>query len=590
MKRFFSFSKRYVTRYIWWYLTGFVLVAVTQAMTVAIIETIKNGIDAYGSTGPTSAAVQDAFQLIALLALGLILIRIASRLLVFTPGRMIEFHVRNDYFHRLLFLTRSFFRNHETGDLVSRCSNDIGFVRAAYGFAFLQVANVGTAFAFGLGAMLNMDVAMTVYLAIPMLIAFAIIQGSIQYMFGYWRLANTQLGDLSSLCLASYKGISAIQSYCAEPAFERAFLATNGAYLNTNLTLTKVRSFIMPLVQVVGNLAAFLVLWVAGQKVIASEMTLGEVTAFLGYISMVMPPLLSLGWMLNVFNRAVPAMERLDEILLATPDLAPVTQKLAKPGDETLDIKVKSMFMQYEEALEPHEKAFSLSDIDFDLYAGKTLGILGPVGAGKSTLLETLLRLNEPNPDQIYLQGSDATACDLDSYQSYFSFAPQKAFLFSTSLRENLAVSVPVAERRKPKFDEKIMHYLDLCGFDLDPDVFPHGLDTEVGEKGIMLSGGQRQRISLARALLKDAQVYVLDDVLSAVDHETERRIIRNLKVFAKDRAVVIVSHRISAIQWTDEILVIENGTISDRGPHDSLMNNAGYYRQIAHAQGDAHE
>lgn len=586
MKQFFSFSNRYLLPYGWWYLLGFLLVAGTQGLTVGIIETIKRGIDAYGHD--TSGEVMGAVILIAVLASALIMVRIASRLMIFTPGRLIEYRVRNDYFRRLLYLTRRFYQNHETGDLVSRCSNDIGYVRGAYGYALLQIANVGTAFAFGLGAMLRMDVGMTVYLAIPMVIAFAIIQGSIQYMFRFWRVANTQLGDLSSWCMASYKGVSAVQSYCAEPAFESGFVARNQSYLNTNMTLTRVRSFIMPLVQLVGNMAGFLVLYVAGHKVIEAQMTIGEVTAFLGYITMVMPPLLSLGWMLNVFNRAVPAMERLDEILLAQPDLAPATLSLPKPGSKRFELDVRNLQFAFSEPLLAGNSVFELKDLSLQVRAGETLGIVGPVGAGKTSLIETLIRLNEPNPGQVFLQRQDATCCDLEAYRSYFAFAPQKAFLFSASLKDNLCVSLPLADRAKADLDQRLIECLDLCGFDLDPDVFPLGLDTQVGEKGIMLSGGQRQRISLARALLKDAQLYILDDVLSAVDHQTEQRIIRNLREFAKTRSVIIVSHRISAVQWTDQILVLDEGRLVDRGSHRDLLSRSGYYQQIWDAQGES--
>ncbi|MCB1041792.1 MAG: ABC transporter ATP-binding protein [Acidobacteria bacterium] len=578
MRRFYSFSKRYVKPYAWWYIGGFALVAVTQFLAVAIIEVTRNAIDAFELQGPTSEIIWTSLVRIALLATGMILIRITSRLLVFTPGRLIEYRVRNDYFSRLLYLTRVFYRNHETGDLVSRCSNDIGYVRAAYGYAFLQVANVGTAFALGIGAMLRMDVRMTVTLAIPMLIAFVIIQSSIQYMFGFWRVANTQLGQLSSLCLASYKGVSAVQSYCAEPAFERAFLESNQNYLHTNMTLTKVRAFIMPLVQVVGNLAAFLVLWLAGSRAIDGQVTMGEITAFMGYIAMVMPPLLSLGWMLNVFNRAVPAMERLDEILLA--EIEP--ESITSPQDQpSLPLVVNHLQWQYSDS----EKV--LDGIQFSLEPGKVMGIVGAVGSGKTTLIETILRLNDPDRGSVFVGDHDARDFRLNEYRSMFSFAPQKAFLFSATLRENLLVALG-AELDSKDHDEQLIQTLDLCGFDLDPDVFPEGLDTQVGEKGIMLSGGQRQRISLTRALLKNADVYVLDDVLSAVDHETEQRIIANLKSFAKNRCVVIASHRVSAVKWADQILVLNQGKTEAMGTHEELMALPGYYQSIAKAQQDS--
>ena len=580
--KIYAFSRRYVFAYKWWYLGGALLVMATQGLIVAIIETIKAGIDAAAVAEATAATILPYVWSIIILALLLIAIRTSSRLMIFTPGRMVEYQIRNDYFSRLLFLGREFFFQHESGDLISRCSNDVHSIRAAYGFGILQIINVASTFCFGIGAMLSMDPHATCFLAIPIIFSFVVIQLSIAYVFKYWRLSNEQLGELSAFCLSSYKGIAVIQSYHAEPAILHQFNAKNQAYLDTHITVSAIFSFIMPMIRLVGGLSVLLVLWLVGPRVIAGQMTIGEITAFLGYIAMVMPPLLSLGWMLNVFQRSVPAIERMNEVLQAPTQHQPA-QFAVIPASAATSLVAAGVSYHY-------DSGAGIANIKFQLPPGKVLGIVGPVGCGKTTLVETILRLNDVTSGQLWLAGKDAAAIDLQHYRSYFAFAPQQAFLFSDTLRNNLRLALSIAEWSEEQLDSRLEEYLSIAGFDLSPKLFPQGLDTQVGEKGIMLSGGQRQRIALARALLRQAQIYILDDVLSAVDHETERRIIANLRHFAADKSFIIVSHRISAISWADEILVIEDGRISARGTHQELLARSDYYREVFHYQSQTGE
>lgn len=556
----------------WWYALGFLLIAATQGLTVWVIDRTRLAIDAL--TVNDLEQVGSLLWRIAGAALIIIVVRIGSRLMIFTPGRLIELNVRNVYYEKLLLLKRNFFSNHETGDLVSRCSNDIAFIRAAYGFAILQLANVFITFVFGLRAMWRMDSAMTLYLAIPMLISFAIIQWSIYTMFLHWKVANQQIGQLSNLCMASYRGVATVQGYHAEPIFIKRFQALNQNYLNTNMAITGTRSFVLPLVQLVGNLSVFLILWVVGPKVINGTMTLGQVTAFLGYVAMVMPPLLSLGWMLNVFNRALPAMERLDEVLLADVDQETLPNASVFTESEW-QLDVRNLFTSKGDAT----GEFQLADIALQLEPGKLIGIVGPIGSGKTVLLDTLLRLNELAPNQVYFNGQDAAQLPLSFFRSLFSYAPQNPFLFSTSLRENLKIADPQAS------DDQLLQALTWAGFELDAAQFPSGLDTEVGEKGVMLSGGQKQRMALARAFLKPSPILVLDDVLSAVDHQTERKIVQTLRSQFAKRGLIIVSHRVSAIRNAQEILVMDQGRIVDRGTHQELLQKPGFYQDIVAAQ-----
>ncbi|BBM87477.1 ABC transporter ATP-binding protein [Candidatus Uabimicrobium amorphum] len=584
MKIFLSYTKRYALTYIWWFFFGMILVAGTKILAVMIIEYIKQAIDAVQTQQATANTVVPFVYSIILCAAGLFVARTLSRHMFFTPGRMIEYNIRNDYFRRLLLLQRNFFANHETGDLVNRCAHDIMFVRSVFGFSTLQIFNVSFAFLFGFSAMLRMDVATTLYLLIPMVVSYLIVQTSILMMFRYWKESDKKIGELSSFCLSSYKGASVIQGYNSEQRFSTQFAETNQQFLDIGVKLAKIRCFSLPLIRFVGSVSIFTILWITGTKVIEGTLSLGELTAFIGYVSMVLPPLMSLGWMLNSINRALPAMQRLDEILLAEPQLLEVREQLGEWQKKGCHLKVASC--NYAHATDAEENAaFSIKNVDIDLPPGKVLGIVGETGSGKTTLIDCILRLNHIKAQQIYIDDLDAAHTELPVYRQYFSAVPQRPFLFSTSLRDNLNLAA-----KEPKSDKELISYLEIAGFTLDLQQLPDGLDTLVGERGVMLSGGQRQRVALARALIKEADIYILDDVLSAVDHETESTIIENLRNFANEKSFIIVSHRISAIQWADEILVLENGKVIDRGTHSQLISKPGFYQEIYQYQAQGHE
>lgn len=580
MKIFWQFSRRYAWQYTWWFVGGFLFVFLTQFLAVAIIEQVKLGIDAADANGANAQTILPFVGTIALLALATIVVRTISRLLIFTPARLMEYGIRNDYFANLLHLQRDFHSNQEAGDLVSRCSNDIAFIRAAFGFGILQFANVAMTLVLVAGAMFRMDIRATLFLAIPMLFAFGFIQMGINMVMKHWRAANEELGALSSMTLASYKGVSAIQNYHAEPALAERFGILNDTFLKTQTRITLIQTFVLPTVKLVENLSTFSILLFVGPKVISGGLSIGEITAFLGYVGLLMPPLRSIGWMLNVFNRSVPAIERLDEVLLAVPNLPTVRYQDSDIPEAAQTLETRGLAFGFAPTPK-NQTPFQLKPVDLRLEPGRILGIAGPLGSGKTVLLESILRLNMPQEGQVYLGDKDAVLMGLKGFRRHMSFAPQKAFLFSTTLRKNLLMAVPAEQANKPDLDNHLLEMLSVAGFKMDLKQFPKGLDTEVGEKGVMLSGGQRQRIALARALLKPANIYMLDDVLSAVDHETEKLILRNLARYAADKSFIIASHRISAIQWADEILVMNEGAVVDRGTHEELISRPGFYLEI---------
>lgn len=575
MNVIWKFTKDYILEYKKWYIAGAIFVIGTQLFTVEIIDLIKESIDIATAKNSHPSSIVPYVGKILIFATFLCVIRTLSRFAIFTPGRKIEYKLRNIFFSNLLYAKRYFINQFETGDLITRSSIDIRHIRMMYGFGFLQIINVLTTFIVVIHAMLRMDKQTTLYVMIPIIISIVIMKIGISAMLEYWKKTHYQLASLSSFCLSSYKGVSVIQGYHSEPDVEKQFADIDNLYLVTHKAAVKIASFVMPLIKLIGDLSIFFVLWFVGPQIIKSTLTLGQITAFIGYVAMLMPPLRSLGWMLNIFNRASISIERMNAILDATPQKQDRIKNEIR-RDKHVTLQVRGMNFSYKK-----EENFKLQDISFTASQGKIIGITGKIGSGKTTCVENLMRINDISKGQIFLGEKDATTIPIQDYRRYFSYAPQHAFLFSTTLRENLRISLNEKEYKDDELDAKLLKYLEMCGLKISDEFFKEGLDTVVGEKGIMLSGGQRQRIALARALLKNANIYILDDVLSAVDYETEQLILENLRKFTADKTFIIISHRISAIQWADEILVLEDGQITERGKHEELIDKSDYYKKV---------
>jgi|GEM_PF-2909848 len=563
MKLFLYFTKKYAVQYWKWYALGLFCLVTYQYLYMHIIMLLKQAID-------DIVHVPHIVGQICFCAFILIFFRIGSRLFYFIPARYIEADICDDYFHQLMQLERKFYASHQSGDLLSRCTQDIQSVRASYGYGILQIANVLVTLAFGFTAMLQMNVRITAYFIFPITLSLVAIRFNLLSLRPHWKNANIQLGDISAYTLASIEGIAVIQSCQAEQNIHKKFLQLNQKNMQTNLSIVKISSFFMPILKVSSGLATFLMIWFVGHAILEKQLTIGQLTAFLGYIAMVLPCIHMLGWMLNVFFQAIPAMERIQEILQEPIPIYPKQLSYNNP------LYVKNLNFSY-------TPTPFLENISFHIPSGKSLGIIGKIGSGKTTLLDVILRFHTLQKQQIYIHDQDVAETNISEYQKLYSYAPQNAFLFSRTLRENLLLAIPENQRPHDKIqcEKKLLHALQLACFPLEKQDFPQGLDTIIGEKGITLSGGQRQRVALARALLKPAQFYILDDVLSAVDVETERKIIQNLQKFAVNKNIIIVSHRISAVQWTDEILILHQGKISHQGNHQFLLQNSSYYQQI---------
>ena len=565
------FSRGYVAPLWRWYLAGGLAVLLTNWMAVRIPHELGVGLDALraGTVGVSASALH-----IGILGFLIIGVRSASRIWFFTPARNAEFNLREDLFARCLRLQPEFYARYSTGDLMSRTTSDVTFARAFAGFALLQAVNVVAALAMALGQMLAISPGLTAAVAVPVLVGFAVVQGSAGRLMTLQRETQRRLGAFSDSVLGAIQGVSTIQGYCVEGPFVARLDAEAAALRTLNLRLALLRVIVFPLLSVAGGIAIFLLLWIGGQQALSGKLSAGSLAAFVALVGYLIMPLRLLGWLVPVFQRAEASLERLYVVLDAPVDRPEVGHSAPFPTPGLgPSIRFTGLSFAYPDAPERP----ILRGIDAEIPAGATVGIFGRTGSGKTTLLRVLARLRNPPAGTVWIGGTDITSLDLDEYRRHLVVVPQVAFLFSETIRENVGLGVGAV-----RVDEAV------GAASLTPDLaaLPEGMNTVVGERGIVLSGGQRQRVALARGLARDGEIVLLDDVLSAVDHTTEQELIRTLRArFGRGATTFLVSHRMSALEHCDRILVLDEGRVTDVGTHAELLQRPGVYQEAWRAQ-----
>jgi len=625
----------YAWRYRWSYFAGFFFLWITNLLTVSVPGEIGSAIDALRSGEPLGRYV----AAIAAMGVAVIVVRSLSRVLIFNPGRYLEYSLRQDLFSRLLRLQPSFYSTRQRGDIVSRASNDISWVRTMVGFGGLQVVNVSVAVVLTGWKMVSLSGTLTLLTLVPVLVAMAVVQWSIHRLFSLARRNQEQLGGISEHVLGSLQGMATIQGFVAEDAFVERFEERNQEWLRVAMKLALIRSLALPLLVLGGGLALFSLIWVGGRMVVSHVLTVGQLTAFVALLTVFLPPLRSLGWMLSVIQRGRAALQRIFELMDAPVDRPEGTDGLVPEKGRGPAFELCELSFGYPD--QPDELV--LQGLSATIPAGSIVGLCGRTGSGKSTLLRLLARLYNPPAGTVLVDGHDLISLDLDHWRERLAVAPQRAFLFSDSVAFNIsleesaedshATASNTADQEDRALVERALEDGALEDGTLEdgaledgaledgaledgaledgtqeestvlgrvrsaagqaalgPDLesLPEGMMTTVGERGIMLSGGQRQRIALARSLLRKGDVLILDDVLSAVDHETEAQLVRTLTTLARRPqapTVFIASHRLSALRRCDLILVLDRGRLVDQGTHGELTSRSGLYSQIWEAQ-----
>jgi ATP-binding cassette subfamily B protein len=555
------------------YLAGLVMLGLTLGMTVSIPRYLQEAIDILrGNPDPAGREFLSRITWILVFAVAIIATRTGSRLLFFTPGRHVEFDLKNQLLEHLTGLQRDFYLKNPSGAIISRINNDVTGVRMMMGFGLLQVASSFGALSLAPYYMYRISPALTLYSVLPVLGAFGLLQWGTRRLRGEQMNQMHALQALSDFTVESYNGIDVLKSYRHFGWVEGRFTELSHAVRNSAIRMSNLRSFLMPVLNHIGNgLKVFLVFY-GGVMVVRQGMTMGQFMAYALYLAMLVPPLMGLTFLMFMLQRGLTAMDSLEAVLHMQPGLPPPRpeSQAALPAELRQGLRVRGLSFAYPD--DPGRKV--LDGVSFEVRPGEIVGVFGTIGSGKSTLINLINGYLGPPPGAVFLDGVDVTELGHALLRRHVVTVTQEPFLFSATIRENIALAARGLD------DAAVERAARAAALGPDLKRLPAGLDTQVGEKGITLSGGQKQRIALARTLLKPCDLLILDDVLSAVDHDTERYLIDQIYGFRHARALLIVSHRISALERARRILVLDAGRLVDVGTHEELTLREGPYRQ----------
>ena len=563
---------QYLTRYRRAFLTGFICVVLATAINTGGPWVLKYAIDDL-SQGLTFEKVRlYGALLFALSAVGGVF-RFLMRRIIVGASRDFEYDLRNDFFAALQRLHLAYFQHHRTGDLMSRATSDLGAVRMMMGPAVMYTASTVLTFIVGIIVMISIDPWLTLVALVPLPFVTVVVKYFGHAIHTRFEKIQEQLSDISAIAQESLAGVRVVRAYGQE-AFEiEKFRQANQEYVNRNGALIRLQGFYFPSMGLLMGIGALLVLWLGSRRVVAGQMTIGELVAFNAYLTMLGWPMIAFGWVSNLLQRGMASWKRLLEVLDAEPLVS--------------DAEANEAIQSIDGAIEFRNLTFSFGDavvlhgISFRVPRGTTTAIVGGTGSGKSTLLNLLPRLHEPPAGTVFIDGVDVRHIPLHVLRGAIGFVNQEPFLFSTTLAENIAFG---ARGDRGQW-ERIAAAAGIARLDKDLAQFPQGYETTIGERGITLSGGQKQRVAIARALVVEPKILVLDDALSAVDTHTEEEILDRLSGVMAQRTSIIVSHRVSTVRDADQIVVLHEGRVAERGTHDELVRRDGFYADLYRKQ-----
>jgi ATP-binding cassette subfamily B multidrug efflux pump len=584
----------YLKHYRWSYAAGTLCVLLTNGIWILFPLVLgKAADDLHEGVNRHKLLVYAALLLAIAVTKGIF--QFLTRWIVIGISRDMEFDLRNDLFARLEILSYSYYQRHRTGDIMARATNDLNAVRMLLGPAIMYSANTIVYTAGALAFMISISPWLTLYTFLPLPAVSVVIQTFGRRIHERFERIQAMFSDISARAQENFSGARLIRAYVQEDAEIRGFETENQEYIRRSLRLVRLMGMLWPTLELMLGCAVVLVLWLGGREVIhglsrvtlvsnlgnshpavtttlslSGSMSVGQFVSFSTYMMQLTWPIIALGWVINIFQRGTASLIRINEILQEQPEIKDA------PGAQAPEIKGGIEFRGLSFSYEGNEV---LHDVNLSVSAGTSLAIVGPTGSGKTTLVSLIPRIYDAEPGMVLIDGRPIRDYLVSTLRKNIGFVPQETFLFSDRIRENIALGVDFAT------DQDIHNAADAANIAVDIEGFPEGYDTMVGERGITLSGGQKQRTAIARALIRNPKILILDDALSSVDTHTEDKILNHLREVMRGRTTIFISHRVSTVRNADRIAVLHGGRIVEIGTHNELLALNGYYCDLYNKQ-----
>ena len=565
----------YLKKYRRGFMVGTLCVLLLNGIAVQSPQVIRVALDYLQKGGRSSQKLVFYALLMVAIALSKGIFQFLTRWIVIGISRDIEFDLRNDLFEHLERLSYPYYQRTRTGDIMARATNDLNAVRMLLGPAIMYSANT---LVFTVGAliyMMKISPKLTLYTFLPLPVASIVIQYFGRQIHERFEKIQAMFSDISARAQENFSGARVIRAYVQETAEVRQFEAANTEYIARSLPLARLMGLLWPTLEFTLGLAIVLVLWLGGRQVLSNRITIGDFGAFLTYMVQLTWPVIALGWVINIFQRGTASLKRIDEIMQEEPEITDEPSVLlAGPPDAELRGEIEFHRLNF-----AYNGTPVLHDANLKIPEGSSLAIVGPTGSGKTTLVNLIPRVYDAEPGAIVIDGHLIREFPLQFLRRHIGFVPQETFLFSDTVRENIAFGVEDAT------DEEVRAAAEAANIAADIESFPDQYQTMVGERGIALSGGQKQRIAIARALIRNPRILILDDALSSVDTQTEDKILNHLREVMRGRTTIFISHRVSTVRNADRIAVLHGGRIVELGTHDELIAREGYYTDLYNKQ-----
>lgn len=560
----------YVKKYRSGFLVGAVCVLLNNGTYILFPQVIQRAVD-----GLNHGIDWHKLLLYSLLLVAVVLIKgvfqFLTRWIIIGISRDIEFDLRNDLFRHLESLSYSFYQRTRTGDIMAKATNDLNAVRMLLGPAIMYTANT---IVFTLGAlafMLKISPRLTLYAFLPLPAISIVIQYFGRRIHERFERIQAMFSDISARAQENFSGARVVRAYVQEEAEIAAFEEANQEYIRRSLKLVRLMGMLWPTLETTLGLAVVLVLWLGGREVLLGRISVGKFVAFNTYMVQLTWPIIALGWVINIFQRGTASMGRINELLIEKPEIID-TPTLDAPQQIVGDIEFRHLSYSYNGAPVLH-------DINLRISAGSSLAIVGPTGSGKTTLVNLIPRVYDAARGSVLIDGRAIQDYPVETLRRNIGFVPQETFLFSDTIRENIAFGTDHVT------DEEIKNAAQGANIAADIESFPEQYRTIVGERGLTLSGGQKQRTAIARAIIRDPRILILDDALSSVDTHTEDKILNHLREVMLGRTTIFISHRVSTVRNADQIAVLHGGRLVELGTHDELIAHNGYYTDLYNKQ-----